>query len=159
MVVQIRLSKESDLIAVHQLAVEYTSFDASPTFADIEGLYQRNPEYFYVAIDESEKIVGFITGYERKSIPEEVLLNWNASKVGYIELMAVKTGHRQKGIGTMLLNKLLERFQAGGIDLVILDVPMDQQPALKLYEKLGFKVRAYNLRKHLRSRSGAGSGI
>jgi len=139
----------NDLAAVHSLASEYTSFDATPTRADIEDLLQRNPEYFYVAEDDSGRILGFITGYERKGIPDAVLRTWKANRVGYIDLMAVDMSHRKKGIGTKLLNTLLEQFRTTGVDLVILDVPAEQESAVNLYKKLGFHIRAYNMRKSL----------
>ncbi len=156
----VRSCNPNDLAAVHRLAEEYTSFDATPTPADIEGLYQRNPEHFYVAQDDSGNILGFITGCERKGIPENVLRTWKATRVGYIDIMAVDTPHRAKGIGTSLLNTILENFRKAGIDVVILDVPAEQEAAVKLYKKIGFQVRAFNMRKFLaKSVAGAGSGI
>ncbi len=133
------------------MSMDHTSFDATPTLADTHGLYEQNPNYFYVATVGSGEIVGFITGYERKGVPEEVLRKWNATRVGYVDLMAVEPVHRRAGIGTSLLNKLLERFRKDGIDLVILDVPVEQVAAVKLYEKLGFQVRAFNMWKHLQN--------
>ena len=155
----IRSCTLNDLAAVHSLASEYTSFDATPTRADIEDLLQRNPEYFYVAEDDSGRILGFITGYERKGIPEAVLRTWKANRVGYIDLMAVDMSHRRKGIGTKLLNTLLEQFRTTGVDLVILDVPVEQESAVNLYRKLGFRIRAFNMRKSFENVVGAGSGI
>ena len=156
---QVRPCKQDDLPAVHRLSAENTSFDATPTLADTEGLYHRNPEYFYVASDESGEVVGFITGYERRGIPEEVLRTWKAARVGYVELMAVDLGNRRKGIGTRLSNNLLEHFRSERIDLVLLDVPVEQMAAVKLYEKIGFNVRAFHMRKYLTNGAGAGSGI
>ncbi len=156
---KIRLCKQDDLPAVHRLSAENTSFDATPTLTDTEGLYHRNPEYFYVASDESGEVIGFITGYERRGIPEEVLRTWKAARVGYVDLMAVDPAHRSKGIGTRLLNTLLEHFRSERIDLVLLDVPVEQMAAVKLYEKIGFNVRAFHMKKYLMSGAGAGSGI
>ncbi len=156
---RVRSCRLNDLAVVYRLASEYTCFDATPTLADIEGLYHRNPEYFYVAEDDSGKIMGFITGYERRGIPEEVLHTWKAKRVGYVDLMAVDGSHRKKGIGTKLLSTLLEQFRTTGLDLVILDVPAEQESAVNLYKKLGFQIRAYNMRKHLENVLGAGSGI
>ncbi len=132
-----------------RVAEKYTSFDAKPTLGDIEGLYARNPEFFFVAHDEHEKIVGFITGYERKGIPENVLRTWNARRVGYVDLMAVDVPFRRKGVGTVLLNTLLEHFSRVGIDLVLLDVPAEERAAVRLYKEKGFETRAYNMRKYL----------
>ncbi len=146
---RVRPCHHDDLKAVLNLAEKYASFDSTPTLADIEGLYTNNPEYFLVALGESGNIIGFITGYERKGLPEEVLGNWNASKVGYVDLTAVDMAHRRTGVGTALLESLLSRFKSAGIDLVILDVPKSEVAAVKLYEKVGFRVRAYNMMKPL----------
>jgi len=147
----IRPCKKEDLNAVHELSAIFTSFDATPTLADTEGMYARSPKYFHVAADSSGEIIGFVTGYERKSIPGEVLRTWKASRVGYVDLMAVALTHRRKGVGTRLMNTLLGQFRNDGIDMVILDVPAEQLAAVKLYEKLGFQTRAFNMRKHLKN--------
>jgi len=147
----IRPCKKEDLNAVHELSARFTSFDATPALADTEGMYARSPKYFHVAADSSGEIIGFVTGYERKSIPGEVLRTWKASRVGYVDLMAVALTHRRKGVGTRLMNTLLGQFRNDGIDIVILDVPAEQLAAVKLYEKLGFQTRAFNMRKHMKN--------
>jgi len=140
--VKVRPCSSNDLQSVFEIAEKYTSFDATPTFADIEGMYSRNPDYFFVAEDNSGRVTGFITGYERKGLPENVLRTWNAKRVGYVELMAVDSRYRRKGIGRALMDTLLEHFQRNGIDIVNLDVPAEQEAAVQLYKKLGFYVRA-----------------
>jgi len=147
--VKVRPCSSNDLQSVFEIADKYASFDATPTFVDIEGMYSRNPNYFFVAEDDSGRVTGFITGYERKGLPENVLRTWNAKRVGYIDLMAVDSRYRRKGIGRALMNTLLEHFQRNGIDIVNLDVPTEQEAAVELYKKLGFYVRAYNMRKRL----------
>ena len=147
--VKVRPCSSNDLQSVFEIAEKYTSFDATPTFVDIEGMYSRNPNYFFVAEDNSGRVTGFITGYERKGLPESVLRTWNAKRVGYIDLMAVDSRHRRKGIGRTLMNTLLDHFQRNGIDIVNLDVPTEQEASVELYKKLGFYVRAYNMRKRL----------
>jgi len=81
-------------------------------------------------------------------LSEDVLRTWNARSVGYVELMAVDSRHR-RGTGRALLKTLLNRFQSSGIDMVDLDVPAEQEAAVELYKKLGFYVRACNMRKRL----------
>ena len=147
---RVRLCSEKDLEEVFRVAEKYTSFDAKPTSVDIEGLYARSPEFFFVAYDEHGRIVGFITGYERKGIPENVLETWNATRVGYVDLMAVDLPFRRKGVGKSLLNTLLEQFGRVGIDLVLLDVPAIEEAAFRLYKGQGFEIRAYNMRKYLK---------
>lgn len=130
------------------MAENYASWDATPTVADIQGYHAANPDFFLVAeLDQS--IVGFIYGAESRHIPGEVLQNWNARKAGSIETLAVEVKLRRKGIGTLLLTKLLELFKNRGIDTVTLSVPASEVGAQKLYEKFGFEARAYFLRKKI----------
>jgi len=75
------------------------------------------------------------------------LLSWKAKRVGYLDLMAVDILHRKQGIGTALLNSVLDQFKGQGIDTVHLDVPFMEQDAIKLYQKLGFKTRSYSMVK------------
>ncbi len=79
--VKVRPCSSNDLQSVFEIAEKYTSFDATPTFVDIEGMYSRNPDYFFVAEDNSGRVTGFIAGYERKGLPENVLRTWNAKRL------------------------------------------------------------------------------
>ena len=142
-----RKCRRDDLSEVLVLAERYTSFDAMPTMPDIEMIYERNEDNFFVAEDEGGNVLGFATGYEKKGIPQEVLLSWKAKRVGYLDLMAVDILHRKQGIGTALLNSVLDQFKGQGIDTVHLDVPFMEQDAIKLYQKLGFKTRSYSMVK------------
>ena len=151
---RVRPCTPRDLKAVFQIADKYASFDATPALADLEGLYARNPEFFFIAEDDLGKILGFVTGYERKGVPENVLSTWKADKVGYVDLMAVDATYRRRGVGTLLLNTLLDSFARSGVDLVILDVPVEQEAAVRLYKKHGFEVRAYNMKKYLARKTG-----
>lgn len=147
--IKLRKCSSKDLQAVLALAQKYTSFDAKPTFADIEGMQSRNPEYFFVAEDDRGRVVGFVTGFERKGIPDEVLRTWKASRVGYLDLMAVDASHRRVGVGRALVNAILNEFRINNVDTVNLDVPAVQEDAIGLYRGLGFSIRAYNMRKRL----------
>ena len=44
-----------------------------------------------------------------------------------------------KGIGSMLLNKLIEHAKTAGIEIINLEVRSDNAAAIHLYEKFGFK--------------------
>lgn len=142
-----RKCHKEDLPKVLDLAEKYTSFDAMPTMPDIEMMYERNENNFFVAEDDRGNIHGFATGYEKKGIPQEVLMSWKARRVGYLDLMAVDLQHRKQGLGTALLNSVLDQFEVQNIDTIHLDVPSTEQDAIRLYQKLGFKTRAYSMVK------------
>jgi len=143
---RLRVFKTEDMTAVLQLANAYAAFDVTTSESDlvITKFFQNG---FWVA-EEDDKVVGFAYGYF-KDVPSGVLARWRASKVGEITLMVVDPSYRNKGIGTALLRKLLEEFKKAGADLITLHCPAEAIEAKKLYDKLGFEVRAYHMKKSL----------
>src|SRR2546427_8197033 len=108
--------RRDDLSEVLVLAERYTSFDAMPTMPDIEMIYERNEDNFFVAEDDRGNILGFATGYEKKGIPQEILMSWKAKRVGYLDLMAVGIQHRKEGIWAALLKFFFGQFKGQGIE-------------------------------------------
>src|SRR3989442_2069440 len=100
-----------------------------PTMPDIEMIYERNEDNFFVAEDDRGNILGFATGYEKKGIPQEVLMSWKAKRVGYLDLMAVGLQHRQQSNWTPPLKSVLDQFQVQGIENRPFDVPSPQRDA------------------------------
>lgn len=138
--------RDEDTAAVLELANRYAAFDGSTSEADL-AVTADFPNGFWVAEDEG-RTVGFAYGYFR-DVPDQVLKGWGATKVGCVALMAVEPGHRRKGIGAALLQRLLRAFREGGADLVLLDCPSEAVEAKKLYDKMGFETRFYGMKKNL----------
>ncbi len=63
---------------------------------------------------------------------------WGAPAAGMFDL-DVPAEQRRKGLATFLLGEAFERLRTRGILLVEAQTMQDNTPALKLYEKLGFK--------------------
>ena len=124
----------------------HATFDGTTSEADLV-ITKYFPNGFWVA-EENDKVVGYAYGYF-KDIPADVLARWGASKIGEITSIAVDPDYRNKGIGIALLNKLLEEFKKARTDLVILHCPAEAVEAKKLYDKFGFGVRAYHMKKKL----------
>ena len=53
--------------------------------------------------------------------------------------VAVKAERRGEGIGKTLVESLIRRAEALGLDKISLEVRVSNTPAIKLYEKLGFE--------------------
>ncbi|MFA5839501.1 MAG: ribosomal protein S18-alanine N-acetyltransferase [Candidatus Margulisiibacteriota bacterium] len=106
---------EKDLPAV--VAIENISFSAPKS----ESVF-REDEHKYLVAKEGDQIIGYI-GTE-KILDEIHVIN-----------MAVHPDFRRKGIGNMLLEKVLKKP-----DTVYLEVRETNIAAQKLYEKYGFKV-------------------
>jgi ribosomal protein S18 acetylase RimI-like enzyme len=144
----IRRYEKNDEIAVLQLSQKYASWDFTPTEADIQGFHSSEPDFFLVA-ELNQKIIGFIYGRESKNIHGEVLRKWKATRVGSVEVLAVEEKYRRRGIGSQLLKSLFQAFTERGIDTVTLSTPAEEIAAKRLYDKLGFEIRGFFLKKKL----------
>lgn len=149
---KIRRYEKNDEVAVLGLSQMYAAWDSTATEADIQGFYSSEPDFFLVA-EVDRRIVGFVYGRESGNVPDEVLQNWKATKVGSVEVLAVEEEYRRKGIATLLLNRLFEAFKEREIDTVTLSVPADERGAKELYDKLGFETRGYFMRKKIQPNS------
>jgi len=143
---RLRAFKTEDMARVLQLANTYAAFDGTTSEADL-AITKLFPKGFWVA-EEDDKVVGFAYGYF-KNVPAEVLARWGASKVAEIALIAVDANYRNRGIGTALLSTLLEELKKAGANLILLNCPAEAIEAKKLYDKLGFEVRSYHMKKRL----------
>ena len=81
----------------------------------------------YVVICDGEKIVGF-TGF------------WKIDNEGHITRVLVSKDYRGKALGVRMLSFLMSTGEKMGITEYTLEMRRSNEAALKLYEKLGFKV-------------------
>jgi len=109
------------------LAIESISFSDPWTKDDFieETLYGPS----IVALDK-EIVVGYAT--MRQIVTE-----------GHICNIAVHESHRQKGIGSALLDALAKAAISYGITSLTLEVRVGNRAAMALYHKHGFKVEGY----------------
>lgn len=68
---------------------------------------------------------------------------------GYLGFMFVPKSHRGKGLNKLIIDALLKWCKAKDIDEIRLDVYEDNLPAIKAYEKTGFKKHLINMRLNL----------
>jgi len=92
----------------------------SDTLEEIQQKLQRDPDLFLVA-EVNEVIVGTIIG------------GFDGRR-GMIYHLAVETGARQQGVGSMLLKEVESRLQAKGCKKCYLLVSADNTEAMKFYE-------------------------
>jgi len=90
-------------------------------------LYELFPDGFLIA-EEYGNIIGFIIGV-KPSIDK-----------GKILLIGVDKRRRRKGIGSMLLKKLIIVFMIKGIREIELEVRASNAAAIRFYEKHGFRI-------------------
>jgi ribosomal protein S18 acetylase RimI-like enzyme len=143
---KIRAFETDDTESVLQLANTYAFFDGPMHESDL-AISGSFPDGFLIAEDEGH-IVGFVMGYLR-DFPADVLENWGVSTVGHIEILVVAPPYRERGIATALMKNILDVFKRAGAEMVTLHCPVSAREAKHLYDKLGFSVRAYEMKKRL----------
>jgi ribosomal-protein-alanine N-acetyltransferase len=100
-------------------------------------LYRRFPETFIVA-EENGEVVGYIM-----CRIEMGLSNLGLSgliKKGHIVSVAVTPEHRRKGVGEAIVSSAMETMKLYNAKQCYLEVRVTNEPAIKLYKKLGFEV-------------------
>lgn len=83
---------------------------------------------FFLVAEIQGSIVGYAVGILR------------LNNIGHIVSIAVAKRWRRKGIGTRLIRELERRFKERGVRASRLEVRVSNRPAIKLYEKLGYRV-------------------
>jgi GNAT superfamily N-acetyltransferase len=122
--VRVRGIQESDLPEVRALANLCLSRD-SISDSSIRRITFGDPNFstdLTAVATEDGKTVGFVIGVRRTKSPKEVV---EAQKdVGWIKLFCVSEKHRRKGIGSLMLQELEEKFKAAGVErLRLCDYP------------------------------------
>ncbi len=142
----IRAFKPQDIKHILTLANRYASFDSEVSEADFQPAWSFTRGLLIA--EDGGRVIGFVFAYLRE-VPGEVLRRWDASKVAQIELLVVDPSFRSQGIGKDLLDRLLEILKEENVDYVLLHCPAKAIEAKRLYDKMGFEVRAYAMKKHL----------
>jgi len=88
---------------------------------------------YAVALSPEAEVVGYC-GY------------WSIVGEAHITNVAVHPLHRGRGVGRALMGWLLSDAAENGISSLTLEVREDNEPALRLYESLGFQ--RYGIRKN-----------
>lgn len=89
---------------------------------------------------EKGKIIGVVAEIEGKVIgnSEVTRLGGNQSHVGILGVIVAKE-YRDLGVGTKMLETLIEESRGAGLKLLVLDVFSTNPRARHVYEKVGFK--------------------
>ncbi|KAI9217165.1 acyl-CoA N-acyltransferase [Blastocladiella britannica] len=62
----------------------------------------------------------------------------DGTRRGYIGMLAVDRGYRRHGLGSRLVQRVIERMRDDGCDEIVLEADATNAAALRLYERLGF---------------------
>ena len=116
------MTSEHFSIIKDTLLEDYDSFWSTSV---LESELSNPNSYYFVAIDD-----GIILGFGGI---------WKAVDDCHITDIVVKKDCRQNGIGSKLLEKLIQEAKLKKVNSLTLEVNSNNSPAQKLYEKYGFK--------------------
>jgi GNAT-family acetyltransferase (TIGR03103 family) len=132
---------EGDADAMNRL---YTAAGMVTAPSEILWRNQRTKTFIYLVAEDAETgdIVGTVTGVDHRHAfddPEQGSSLW---------CLAVDPQATRPGIGQTLVRTLAERFKTRGRAYMDLSVVHDNEPAIRLYEKLGFvRVPVYVIKR------------
>jgi len=127
-----RLSSEADARAVNRVYATRAMVQVDPDFF-WSNRDNRAITYFVAEDEATGEIIGTVTGIDHGRAfadPEQGSSLW---------CLAVDPQARHPGIGEMLVRRLAEHFAARGAAFLDLSVLHDNEQAIALYEKLGFR--------------------
>ncbi len=107
-----------------------------------ENTFKRESSEIFVAEDESRAFLGYLFIGEGSNL-------MTGTSHGFIYDIFVKEEFRGKGIGTVLMEKAESFCRERGYSRIGLMVSSDNQPAIKLYTKMGFKAEQMFMEKKL----------
>ncbi len=132
----IRRCDPSDIIPVMEINLKTLPEHYSDYF--YESLLAELPEAFLVAEIE-KKLVGYIMCKIEYGFSNFKKLGF--VKKGHVVSIAVLPEHRQKGIGSALVEEAIVGVKLKKSDELYLEVRCSNNEAIRLYEKLGFVIK------------------
>lgn len=119
----IREMEASDVEAVSK--IESETFSMPWSARDFLEMVEADYAYYYVA--EADGTLAGCCGIR------------NMAGEGEITNVVVAANYRKKGIGRKMMEYMLERAKENGMGDCTLEVRVSNEPAIRLYESLGFK--------------------
>ena len=123
--IRVRDAEVSDVDAIMRL--ETATFPTDAWSRDVMLAELASPHTLYVVVHSDDKLVA----YAGLSAP-------SGAEQADIQTIAVDDTHRRLGIGTLLVQQLLDAATARGAREVFLEVRADNPAARTLYERHGF---------------------
>lgn len=133
----IRRATSDDCEQILCLVQELAAYERAPEEVTVtlehfrESGFGRKPVWWAFVAETNNTIVGFALYYIRFS-------TWKGQRM-YLEDILITEEHRGKGIGKMLMNRLMEEAKEKDLHGISWQVLDWNEPAIKFYEK--YKVR------------------
>jgi len=132
---EIRMFRREDLDRVIEINATCLPENYSPLF--YIDLYNRFPQTFLVAV-----VDGVIQGYVMCRIERNMskIKRLSFTRLCHVVSIAVMEAYRKRGIATALMHQAMKNsVEYHGATECFLEVRVSNEPAINLYNKLGFK--------------------
>ena len=133
----IRRCEEKDLTSVISINMNTLPEHYSDYF--FESILRELPEAFVVA-EVNDNIIGYIMCKIEFGFSNFRKLGF--VKKGHVVSVAVLDQHRGKGVGRALMLEGVNGVVSRKSDEIYLEVRISNEPAIKMYEKLGFQIKS-----------------
>lgn len=133
----IRRCEEKDLTSVISINMNTLPEHYSDYF--FESILRELPEAFVVA-EVNDNIIGYIMCKIEFGFSNFRKLGF--VKKGHVVSVAVLDQHRGKGVGMALMLEGVNGVVSRKSDEIYLEVRISNEPAIKMYEKLGFQIKS-----------------
>lgn len=120
----IRRAEEKDVLAIEKIEIE--CFSVPWSYESLHKDIVDNKLAFYIVAETGGQVCGYVGV-------------WKIFDEGHITNVAVAPEYRKKHIGRAMLETLFEVTGQAGMEKYTLEVRAGNEPAIKLYEGLGFK--------------------
>lgn len=135
---QVRKATNSDFEQVTSLLLQLWP-KKTQNLSKLRGAYERaliaTTQRYFVAVEG-----GLIVGFASLSIKNSL---WEEGPMANIDELVVDNAHRGEGIGSVLLEFVVETASKLGCSRIELDSAFHRTEAHAFYEKKGFEQRAY----------------
>ena len=133
----IRRCEEKDLTSVISINMNTLPEHYSDYF--FESILRELPEAFVVA-EVNDNIIGYIMCKIEFGFSNFRKLGF--VKKGHVVSVAVLDQHRGRGVGRALMLEGVNGVVSRKSDEIYLEVRISNEPAIKMYEKLGFQIKS-----------------
>jgi ribosomal-protein-alanine N-acetyltransferase len=124
---EIRRAEEKDIPAITDLeAVCFEGKDPWSYGAFYNEIVENSDKTLYLVALTDSKVVGYMGV-------------WKILDEGHITNVAVDPDHRRQHIAEKIIKEMIKRTSEEGITSWTLEVRADNEPAIRLYEKMGFR--------------------
>lgn len=123
---------------LHVVILDQVTTEWIDAFIRLEGHDEKNRSAFTTIFEGIRLAKGFLAIYLQDEIVAVATIAAE-SAWGYISNVVVSEQHRRKGIASQLLLHLAEWAHKHDTENLFMQVLTNNEPALQLYEKLGFK--------------------